>query len=644
MRLARKLTATLVYLLAVAILFPQTLSWDGLNFLMHARPPIAHDYGHALYIPALRGMDRLFGGLFGSAERSGRFLSALGAAAAFVLLWRRAERAGATPLGAALAAALFATTALFWYEAGSIEPSTWTIAALLLAAEAAESYGRTRSGARLAALCLCIAGAIGFHLVSVLALPWIAYLAARPAPRPPLRHSAIPLALAGLLAALAWRGGRLAAFWTYWMGFVPTFADGVASTLRHHVERGGTIFVEGAPVLLPVGLVCGAWLMRRRPRVVEAAALAFPYAFAFLAFGKPLVGLLLPVTLAFGLLVTEAAGAARTSGGHGTLVATLSLALLAQVGLTLPGALAWRSTADRDRDRAGLLVRTLPDSSVLFAGRLAAYIAYFYPAVPLVPLPELLHEAAAQRRRLDPVSVVHREARRLSGRFADCYLSSEGIEHLQEFWAVDPARLAIDATRMRTVADDPELYLVPIDVTAAHRRHGRRHALDRQRALTSSWSAPSPAESATDEPAATGLSSGRSRRAASGVHASHKAAPVRKSGARPVASTWATSSWPAASSSSQRRTAPWKTRPVQVTGSATASGAGSAASSRSRWGRTITIAGPPAAKRPPPVATSPRRPPANRTVARPPATRSTVTSRRFAAPMNRATKADAGAS
>ena len=108
----------------------------------------------------------------------------------------------------------------------------------------------------------------------------------------------------------------------------------------------------------------------------------------------------------------------------------------------------------------------------MLAGRLAAYIAYFHPGVPLVPLPELLHAAAAQHRRLDPVSIVHREARRLSTRFADCYLSSEGIEHLREFWAVDPTRLAVDATRMRTIADDPALYLVPIDVAAVARREG----------------------------------------------------------------------------------------------------------------------------------------------------------------------------
>jgi uncharacterized protein (TIGR03382 family) len=254
------------------------------------------------------------------------------------------------------------------------------------------------------------------------------------------------------------------------MGFVPSFADGTASTLRHHLERGGTILVEGAPVLLPVGLACGAWLMRRRPRaVVAAAALALPYALAFLAFGKPLVGLLLPATLALGLLVGEAAGAGPEPRSHGRLAVTLSVALLAQIVVTLPDALAWRATPDRDRNRAALLVHNLPESSILFAGRLAAYIAYFHPGVPLVPLPELLHAAAAQPRRLDPVSIVHQEARRLSTRFVDCYLSSEGIEHLQEFWAVDPTRLALDVARLRIVADDPELYLVPIDVAVVPR-------------------------------------------------------------------------------------------------------------------------------------------------------------------------------
>jgi hypothetical protein len=478
---APRLAATLLYGLAVAASAPRALSWDALSFLGQARAPGAPDYGHALYVGLLGVMERLCSGLLGGPERAASTLSVLGAAVTFFLLWGRVERAGATKPGAAVAAAFFAATPLFWHEAGSIEPSSWTIAFLLLAADAAEAYGRVRTGKRMLALAACFTAAMGFHVVSICALPWLVRLAAGPAPRPPLRHLAIPVAIAAWVTALAWHDARFEIFWIYWRGFVPRYADGAVGIVGEHLTRAVTLAREGLPVLLVMGVASALWLRSHRPRARAAAAtLALPYGLAFLVFGKPLVGLLLPVALALGLLLAEAAGTIGDLGRSATatpttrrvLTAYLSLALAAQLGLTLHEARAWRTAPDLDRDRAARLVRSLPESSMIFAGPLAAHIRYAHPDVRLVALPELLHHASGRRWRVDPVVVVHRRARRLCRHLRGCYLSSEGLAYLETVWNVDRTRLALDTTRRRVVPDDPALTLVPIDAPRRRRRAG----------------------------------------------------------------------------------------------------------------------------------------------------------------------------
>ncbi len=452
-----KLALVLLYFVAVAVLAPRALSWDALGFLLHVRAQ-ATDYGHALYAPTIRAADALLGGL-ASSERAARLLSALGASLAFFLLWVRAERAGASSWGAPVAAALFATTPRFWYEAGNVEPSTWTVAALLMTAEAAEGYGRERTLARMALLALAFGLALGFHLVSLCALPWLVWLAAGPAPRPPLGHAAIPLALAAAALALA-AFGRLDVYWAYWSGFWPRFEGGVANEVALHVGNGWSFLLEGAPVLAAQALVCAPWLVlgRRRRALGAVLALSAPYLLAYAFLGKPLVGLLLPALLALGLLIGEAAGAAR---GLGRLASgVLGFALLLQLAITVAQAVRWTRESDVDGERAALLARALPRPALLLAGKLANQLRYRHPEVPVVALPELLHEALGRDRAADPIEVVRRELERAGA--IPCYLSSDGFAFLQGILAVDPYRLGLDEKGTRFFPEDPKLCLIPI--------------------------------------------------------------------------------------------------------------------------------------------------------------------------------------
>jgi len=456
MRRTVLLSSALAFFLALAWLHPRGLSWDELAFLMGAEARTI-DLGHALYLPALRGTARLCSPSL-SPEQAARLFSAAGAALAFVLLARRAERAGASSGCALLVAALFSTGTLFWRESGSVEPTSWTIAGLLLAAELAEAYSRDRSAQLGALFGLGFGLSLGFHLVSLCALPWLLALALGARGRPPLAHLLLLCGVALCVLLLGAVLGDLPAAWRYWSGFVPTYDAGLASELGRHTRRAVPLLCEGAPVLVVLGLVCALALARRRPRAVATAgALAAPYALAFLVLGKPLVGLLLPVLLACALLVGEAAGAARVQVRLGT--ALLALALAVQLALSLPEALEWRRAPDRDRERAALLVRHLPEDAVLFAGRLANHVRYFHPGAPLVSLPELWHEAFARDRAADPIDVVQRA---VAGAGRRCLLSLDGVAFLQSIPA-DPLRLGIEEGAALLVPGDPLPLLFPLD-------------------------------------------------------------------------------------------------------------------------------------------------------------------------------------
>jgi len=457
--------AVLAYLAAVALLYPQALAFDALSFVMSARAGVI-DYGHALYLPLLRVAGTVAG--HGAApERVAQLVSALGGALGFALLWRRIERGGAARPLAALVAACFALSTLLWQEAGSVEPTTWTVAALLVAGEAADACARRATSGRFSVLLAAFAVAVGFHLVSVCALPWLAWRA-RGAQRglAPARL----LALAGAALAvlfLAFLGGELATYLRYWSGFVPDFRGGIARELGEHLRRGGRLLLEGAPVLLALAIVSATLAWRARLREArEAAWLGAPYLAAFLLFGRPLVALLVPVLLAGALLVgriaaaSRAASAARAAGpppGAAGVVLGLSAAL--QLALTLPQALEWRQTPDASRARAELLALHVPAGARLFAGPLTNHLRYYWPALDVVSLPGLWHDAHARDRSVDPVALVRREVESAG---KPCLLSSDGAAFLLGEPAADLTRLGISLERAIPIPGDPKLALFPL--------------------------------------------------------------------------------------------------------------------------------------------------------------------------------------
>ena len=464
MRLLAPALIVLGYTATVAALYPSTVAFDGLSFLMAARAGTI-DYGHALYMPLLGAAGTLAGDAL-APERSAQLVSAAGALLAFALLWRRVERGGAPRVLALLVAACFGLSPLLWQEAGSIEPTTWTAAALLVSAEAAEAYGRRTTLARLAASLLAFGAAVGFHLVSLCALPWLVSLARRNGAALPLRHALAPIAGALLVLLLAVLGGELGVYMRYWSGFVPDYRGGIVSELAGHLERGGRLFLEGGPVLLALSIVAVLALRRAGVRGAEEAAwLAAPYLVAFLVLGKPLIGLLMPVFLAAALVIGRAAAldvvpaSDGTRAPRGAIPFVLALSAALQFGLSLPQALEWRREPDVNRTRADHLARHVPEGTRLFAGPLANHLRYYWPDVDVLSLPELWHTAHARDRSADPIEVV-REAVRSAGK--PCLLSTDGAGFLQSGLAADLTRLGLTLESALHIPEDPRLALFPL--------------------------------------------------------------------------------------------------------------------------------------------------------------------------------------
>jgi hypothetical protein len=448
-------TSALACLAAIAWLRPSGLSWDGLAFLLGDRAGRI-DYGHALYLPILRTIGWLWDGEERFVEAA-RLFSVLGAGVAFLILARRSARAGASIAAASSIAALFATSTLLWQESGSIEPSTWTLVALLFAAERAEAYGRAPTLPRCALVTLGFGLALAFHVVSLCALPWLFALALRGEGRPPRSHALLPLAIFAGVLVLAAASGTLGTYGRYWSGFVPTYESGLWSELSYHLRRGGRLLLEGAPVIAVLGIAGAIFLWHRRSRAIaDAVALAFPYGIAFLAFGKPLVGLLLPVLLALTGLIGEAAGELESRRPRArACIAVLLLSLGIQLALSVPHSIEGRRTPDLDRARAELLVRHLPEGTLLFAGRLANHVRYFHPGTPIVALPDLWHSAFARDRGADPIQLVEQAVASSEGR---CALSSDGAAFLLSLGA-DPTRLGISMEEALIVPEDATLAL-----------------------------------------------------------------------------------------------------------------------------------------------------------------------------------------
>ncbi len=457
-------TVALAYFAAVAGLYPRAVAFDGLAFLMAARVGTI-DYGHALYLPLLNAAQALAGSS-ASPERVAQVVSALGGVATIVLLLRRVERGGAPRGLAMLVAACFGFATLFWQEAGSIEPTTWTLAALLVSAEAAEAYARRATVLRLGAAMLAFAAAVGFHLVSLCALPWLVSRACRKGAVLPVQQRLLLLGGAFGVLLVALLGGELGVYLRYWSGFVPDFRGGLGTELGWHLERAGRLFLEGAPVLLALAGLAAFALLRAGVRGVEEGVwLAAPYLAAYLILGKPLVGLLMPVILAAALVLGSSAALACPAqmerGARvppGALVLVLALSAALQLGLSLPQALAWRREPDANRARAELLARHLPEGARLFAGPLTNHLRYYWPALDVVSLPELWHTIHARDRAADPIEVV-RQAVQVSGK--RCLLSSDGAGFLLGL-AADLTRLGLELESALPIPEDPKLALFPL--------------------------------------------------------------------------------------------------------------------------------------------------------------------------------------
>jgi hypothetical protein len=464
MRFLGAVTVVLAYFAAVVGLHPHAVAFDGLAFLMAARAGTI-DYGHALYLPLLN-VGQALAGSSASSERVAQIVSALGGAAAFALLLRRFEHGGAPRVHAVVIAACFGFSTLVWQEAGSIEPTTWTLVALLVSAEAAEAYGRRSTALRLGAAMLAFAAAVGFHLVSLCALPWLVSRARRPGGVPPVRHLLLLLAGALLVLLLALLGGNLGVYLRFWSGFVPDFRNGLGAELAWHLQRAGRLFLEGAPVLLALSGLAAFALLRARVRgVEEGVLLAAPYLVAYLILGKPLVGLLMPVILAGALVIGSAValeGSAQMEQGArvppGAIVIVLSLSAALQFCLSLPQALVWHREPDANRARAELFARHLPEGARLFAGPLANHLHYYWPALDVVALPELWHATHARDRSADPIEVVRQAVQSSEKR---CLLSSDGAGFLLGLGA-DLTRLGLGLEDALPIQEDPRLSLFPL--------------------------------------------------------------------------------------------------------------------------------------------------------------------------------------
>jgi len=457
-----KLLGLLLFAAVIALLPTQALYWDGLAFLQAARPPLELDYGHFLYVPLLRAAHAVLAPWIESEVFSARLVSAVAAGGCLVLLWARAERTGLAASEAVAAALLVVTTPLFWRQADVVEPATLTIAALLCAWEAARRYGERRSALRLALLCASMAALLGLHLAAVFALPWLVDRARGPAPRPPASHLVVPAGLVLAVLAAGALAGDLGAFLVYWRGFLPP-AAGFAAAVGEHARMLGRVLTEGTPVLSAAGALGVVVLVaRERAGLRGPALLAAPFLVAFLVLGKPVVGLLLPVTVALGAVVARAA-ALTVAHPRTRAVAGVALAVLVAVQGTagLVGAARRALTPDRLQEVAVLIAGALPRDAVVLAGPVAHHLRW-HTGAPVVALPNAIHAARSRDAAADPVHVVVAEGERLAASYAAVYVTSGALDYLGAHWGADAGRLPLDWERALVVSREPDVRLVPL--------------------------------------------------------------------------------------------------------------------------------------------------------------------------------------
>ena len=444
-----------VYVAVIASQPVQVLLWDGLSFLLAARDGAPLDFGHLLYVPALQLAAWAAPASLGSADLAAKLLSTLAGGLTFVLLWRTLERAGTRSLAALLTALLVTTTPLFWRQAGIVEPTTLTMACLLLVAAAAERYGSERSPTRLALLTGTCLLALVLHLASVFALPWI-LRRARGTTRVPGKHIAAVLGTVSLaFLAIGATGGldRLPGFLRYWISFLPDDPSEVGT----HIRTMWAILAVGTTVLTLFGIAGGIVAARLdRDRVVDALWLGLPYGLAMLLMGKPVAALMTPLTLALGLAAGAGiAGLQRNLGRIPLLLFATGLVL--QVGYASLVARLHALTPDANRTFAEEIERRLDETSVVLAGPLAQHLEW-YTDVTTIGLPNVMQLAKADDGSVTPRDAVDAEAQRLYRDFAAVYLTNEALDYLVLYWGLPQD--AWSELKRETLLEEPRLELI----------------------------------------------------------------------------------------------------------------------------------------------------------------------------------------
>ncbi len=436
-------TPALPRLLALGIFFgvtgallPQALEWDGLAFLLRARPPLEFDLAHPGYVLLVRTVSELGRPLGWGPETSARLLSALGAGLVCILLWNAGERRGLASATALLGALAFSTSLLPWRQAAVIEPSTVNLALLLVARRQAERYGSEASPVSALRLALALSALVSTHVVSILTVPWVLRGVGRRARRPELWS----LAFSGLLlfgvALLLGLPGRL-------IDYARGFSSGPGwRTSWGHVEHAASFLFEGAPLLCMLGLP-SLFLLRRVHRGQDLPWLVGPHLAAFLLFGKPVVAQLLPLFLALALALAGGLVALESRLHAPLLFALVLVALGAQTTHALRVAFHKASAPDPRAQLTLHWANQLSRQDLLIAGPLTQHLRWFTD-VDVVALPELLHEARSKGS--DEIEFLRNALDGKKGRtYARRFVTPQALQYLVDE-GLDPGRVLPDTT------------------------------------------------------------------------------------------------------------------------------------------------------------------------------------------------------
>lgn len=386
-----------LHLCVYSLLLRRSMDWDGLWMIMGLEHDNFRDFAHILYPAWLKMMGSILAPLGFGIEVAGKWFSALSASFVFVLLWRLFESLDMTRRGAVTSALLVTTTPVLWIQSVSLEVYTPSLAFLAAAALMARGYAVRPCVSRMTLTWFFFLLAMTIHLLAALALPGIVALMGRTLwHRRVAVHLAFPV-IASLLLALLVRydGVTPAIVWDFWLsarGFltpVDSF-QGALDLVFFNLWKMWTFFLDEGPVISLLGLmglVVLAWKDRRL--LVFPLAWLLPFLLGYIAFGVPLMALLLPVFPAMGFLAGRGAdvlpGRARRWG-----VLAVSTGLLIQVGWALPDRWHDATSPDPMAQEARAIHEGLPQNSAIMAGSCAAHLLFHTDAV-VISVPDVMH-------------------------------------------------------------------------------------------------------------------------------------------------------------------------------------------------------------------------------------------------------------